>query len=219
MKKSVFSPVTSLLLSLSLALGILVCNMSDYGYLTTAHACGNGNGPATVVGETLTIDDALAPEGLVVHNIVVNGQFVENGIIAGSVRFVGGEVVNANGVIVGNEVPGGASSHDNDVQGGNETPCLNGVLVGNETPGANPGGNGAPTSNGVLVGNEIKITSGVIVSASGMAEGGTLTGDELTVTAGGIITGRNLILSGTTLNGGYINISGTITGIKITPAN
>jgi hypothetical protein len=215
-KKSFLSPVTSLLVSLSLALGILVCNMSDYGFLTTAHACGADGSGVTVIGQTWTLDQALAPNGVIVQNILVNGQIVEAGVIAGPVQLVSGSVVNANGVLVGNEEPGAATS-GTDAYGvlvGNEAPCLEGVLVGNEEPGAATSGTDA---YGVLVGNEINV-NGLIVSASGTASGGILTGDNISIT-GGLITGQNLLLSGATINGGFISMSGTITGVTTAPSN
>lgn len=216
MKKPFISPVTSLLVSLSLALGILVCNMSDYGLLTTAHACGADGSGLTVIGQTWTLNHALAPNGVTVQNILVNGQIVEAGVIAGSVQIVSGTVINANGVLVGNEEPGAASS-GTDAYGvlvGNEAPCVQGVLVGNEEPSAASSGANA---NGVLVGNEINI-NGLIVGASGTANGGILTGENISIT-GGLITGQNLLLSGATINGGFINMSGTITGGTTAPGN
>lgn len=237
-KKSRLSPVTSLLLSLSLALGILVCNLSDHGFLTVAQAravsCGSEGG-STVIGETLNLNDAVAPDGVAVHNVLVNGQLVEVGFIAGSVRFISGSVIGANGVIVSN---GGDPTTGNGVivsngDGGTESdgvvvsngsPCLDGVIVSNGD--GSTGTNGVIVSNGdgdtgphsVIVGDEIS-ASGYVVSASGTANGGTLTGDNLTITDSGVITGQNLLLSGTTIDGGFISVSGTITGISIAPAN
>ncbi|MFL6337326.1 MAG: hypothetical protein ACJ754_28840 [Pyrinomonadaceae bacterium] len=207
-------------MSLSLALGILVCNMSGYGFLTTAHACG-GSGGSTVIGNTLLINNALAPDGVAFRNILVNGQIIEAGVIAGPVQFVSSSVVNANGVIVGNEVPGAQPSGSDDygVLVGNEVPCTDGVLVGNEVPngggGAPVGGN--PATLGVLVGNELNV-NGLIVSSSGTATGGILTGDNLTV-SGGVITGQNLLISGSTIDGGFISMSGSITGVSTPSGN
>jgi hypothetical protein len=218
-KKAHLSPVTSLLMSLSLALGILVCNLSDYGFLTRVHA--SAGSCATVVGGALTIDNARAPNGVVVANIIVNGQLIEAGVIAGSVQLVNSDVTNANGIIVGN---GGDPTETDGIIVGNGAPCIDGIIVGNggdptQTDGIIVGNGGDPTvPNGIIVGNGIGV-SGYIVSASGTAIGGTLTGDNITVTDGGVITGHNLLLSGSTIDGGFINVSGTITGVSITPVN
>jgi hypothetical protein len=218
-KKPLLSPVTSLLLSLSLALGILVCNMSDYGFLTTAHACGGGD--STVTGGTLTLDNALAPDGVAFSNILVDGQIVEAGVIAGPVRFVSGSMVNSTGVLVGNEVssaqPSGSNTYG--VLVGNEAPCTAGVLVGNElTAGASiPLASGGAATLGVLVGNELTF-SGLIISSSGTANGGILTGDNISI-SGGVITGQNLLLSDSTVNGGFSTMSGTVTGVSAPSGN
>jgi hypothetical protein len=212
-KKTLLSPVTSLLVSLSIALGILVCNMTDYGLLTTAHACGSDGSSVTVLGESWTLDHALAPDGVAFQSIVVNGQILEAGVIASPVNFVSGSVVNAQGVLVGNEVggvqPPGTSS--NGVLVGNETPCMDGVLVGNE--GQISGSSTDP--KGVLVGNEVNVT-GVIVDSSGTASGGILTGDNISI-SNGVLTGQNLVLSGATLSGGVISMSGAITEVSTSP--
>jgi hypothetical protein len=217
-KKSFLSPVTSLVVSLSLALGILVCNMCDYGFLTTAHACDGG---VTVLGETMTLNNALAPNGVSFHNLLVNGQLIEAGVIAGPVQLVGGGVTNVNGVIVSN---GESEPAPNGVIVSNGGPCTNGVIVSN---GGETVTNGVIVSNGdgeqsagsaVTVSGEVSF-SGYIISASGTANGGTLTGDNISITEGGVITGENLLLSGTTIDGGFMNMSGDLTGVSGTPAN
>ncbi|MBV9924301.1 MAG: hypothetical protein JOZ96_04605 [Acidobacteria bacterium] len=79
------------------------------------------------------------------------------------------------------------------------------------------GGNEVP--NGVIVGGrevEAVSLSGATVNASGTAVGGELTGDGITINDG-VITGQNLLLSGTTIDGG--SISGTTEGISVPPSN
>ena len=200
-------------MSLSLALGILVSDLRGYKFLTSAHAQESPCGETPTTVDTLSLDNVLAPDGVAVHNIYVNGQLIESGVIANSVRFVDGSVVNADGVVVGNEGPADADG----VVVGNEAPCFNGVVVGNERPDDPGDGDGASGPDGVVVGNEANV-SGYIVNASGRANGGALTGDNINIT-NGVITGQNLLLSGSTIDGGIINITGTITGVNITPAN
>jgi hypothetical protein len=212
-KKAYISPVTSLLMSLSLALGILVSDLSGYRLLTSAHAqegtCGGPGGGETVVTDSVNITDGLILSGITVHNVTINGTVLEQAVIAGSVQLANATVVGspsviqANGVIVGSD-----------------TPCANGVIVGSDSPSPSGVivGSGGPTANGVIVGSDSPTPSlsGVTGEASGTADGGTLTGDNITV-ADGVITGQNLLLSGATIDQG--SVSGTITSISIPPAN
>lgn len=225
MKKVYLSPVTSLLMSLSLALGILVSDLSGYKFLTSAHAeenpCGGSDGGTPVITSTVFIADGVT-SGIVVRDLVVNGALVGGGVIASTVQLLASDVVEANGALVGggiNPTPNGAlvGGGDNPNPSGSneagETPCFNGALVGggdNPTPnGALVGGGIAPTSDEVTV-------SGAVVSASGTFSGGTLTGDDIVI-SGGVITGRNLVLNGATLDGG--SISGTVTSVSVSPSN
>ena len=214
MKRFFFSPVACLVMSLSLALGILVGDMGGLKLLTTAHA-EDSTCSGMVYGQQVTLEEGVAVSGIAVRDIYVNGQLVPEAVIAGRVQLVDSSVVNALGVIVGgNEVPNGV------IVGGREenvTPC--GVIVGgNEVPnGVIVGGNEVP--NGVIVGGrevEAVSLSGATVNASGTAVGGELTGDGITINDG-VITGQNLLLSGTTIDGG--SISGTTEGISVPPSN
>src|SRR5215204_398493 len=117
-------------MALSLILGILVSDLRGYRLLTRAHAqtspCASQGGGVTLVSETVDIGQGISLNGLAVRNVLVNGQLVPEGVIAGGVRLLGGEVNGANGVIVGND-----------------SPVINGVIVGNDAPTA---------ANGVIVG-------------------------------------------------------------------
>lgn len=220
MKKVYISPVASFLMSLSLALGILVSDLSGFSHLTRAQAQESGS-CGSVSSSTVVINSGVT-DGVLVRDIVVNGEMIAQGVIAGSVTIINSSVESANGVLVG----GGDSSETNSsgvlVGGGDNTssgsgsgsPCVNGVLVG--------GGDGAATTSGVLVGGGDKAESGQVsvdgadVNTSSTFVGGILTGDNIVVTDG-VITGQNLLLSGATIDGGSIN--GTVTAVRITPAN
>ncbi|HEX8292515.1 MAG TPA: hypothetical protein VF570_12210, partial [Pyrinomonadaceae bacterium] len=155
----------------SLALGILVSDLRGYRFLTSAHAQAR-----PCQGRGLHIGQGIGLSGITVRNIIVNGQLVEEGVIAGSVLVVDSTGYNVKGVIVGNDLPSA-----NGVIVGNDRPSANGVIVGND----------GPSANGVIVGNDRPSANGVIVGNDVIASGGTLTGDGVTVT-GGVITGQNL---------------------------
>jgi hypothetical protein len=198
-KKVHFSPVASLLMSLSLALGILVGDVGGFKFVASAHAQANdtcgGAGVGTIAGSPVLIANGIASGGIAVRDVLVNGELVAAGTIAGSVTIVGGDVAEANGVFVGGI--------------GVDDPSQAGVYVG-----------GAPCTSGVYVGGDTGGTEvslgGAALSSSGTAVGGTLTGDNITVT-NGVITGQNLLLSGTVIGGGFT--SGTFTSVQVTPVN
>jgi hypothetical protein len=209
-KKAYISPVTSLLMSLSLALGILVSDLRGYRLLTSAHAqqgspCGVSENDATVVSDTVNIEDGFILSGIAVRNVTVNGSVLDQAVIAGIVQISDATVVGSTSIIyTGGEVGAGQGG----VLVGSDSPCTNGVLVGSDSPAI----------NGVLVGSDSPspTLTGVTGSASGTAVGGMLTGDNITINDG-VVTGQNLLLSGATFNDG--SISGTITSISIRPIN
>jgi hypothetical protein len=203
-------------MSLSLALGILVGDLGGYELLTRAHAQGTTCGGTRAISSPVTIIAGIADGGIVVRDVLVNGELVAQGVIADSVRIVGGGIVRANGVFVGGDGGTATGARGGVFVGGDEgspSACANGVFVGGD------GGTGARTT-GVFVGgddgsNEVRL-GGATVSSSGAAIGGTLTGDNITVTDG-VITGQNLLLSGTIIDGG--SAGGTFTSVQITPVN
>ena len=217
MKKAHFSPMTTLLMSLSLALGILVSDLSGYRLLTRVHA------QEGTCGGSVIIQDGLILSGITVRNIVVNGSVLEQAVIAGSVQLIDATVegppigIEADGVIIGS---GDSPVSNGVIIGSGDRPCSNGVIIGS---GDRPVPNGViigsgdrPAPNGVIIGSGNATIYGMTGETTGTAVGGTLTGDNITITDG-LITGQNLLLSGTTINQG--SISGTITSVTITPAN
>jgi hypothetical protein len=227
-KKAYFSPVTTLLMSLSLALGILVSDLSGYKLLASAHAqegsC-DGQG-STLIGSTVFVNNGVANGGIAVRDIEVNGQLVAEGVIAGSVQLVNSTVEGASGVIVGGGtggpsgvIVGGGTGEGSISVGG--SPCIDGVIVGGGTGdpsgvivgGGTGDGNGGPS--GVIVGGGNLSVGDAFFNVSGTFVGGTLTGDGITVN-GGVITGQNLLLNGATIGG---SINGTIGSVNIWPVN
>ena len=154
MKKDHFSPVASLLMSLSLALGILVGDVGSFKLLTSAHA------QQSPCGESLNIEDGTVLSGITVRNVTVNGTVVEQAVVAGSVQLVDATLPGATGAIYANGVY---------VGGGGEEEGATGVYVG--------GGGEEEGATGVYVG-------GVAIVTPGAADGGTLTGDNIQVSNG-----------------------------------
>ena len=217
MKKVHFSPVASLLMSLSLALGILVGDVGSFKLLTSAHA------QQSSCGGSVNIEDGTALSGITVRNVAVNGTVLEQAVIASGVQLVDATLSGAtgafytNGVYVGGDegegttgvyVGGdeGAGTTGVYVGGDEGSPCVNGVYVG--------GDEGAGTTGVYVGGVATEGTTGVYVG--GVAVGGALTGDNIEV-VNGVITGQNLLLSGAALDGG--SIGGTSSSVTITPAN
>jgi hypothetical protein len=197
-------------MSLSLALGILVSDLRGYKFLTSAHAQEVPCGEPSDFGDTVQIGDGIILGGLEANGLFVNGQLVEYGVIAGSVRVINSTIVNAyetSGVVVGsgdNPTPpptgvvvGSGDDTPTEDGGGGGSPCVDGVVVG--------GGN-SPSPSGVVVGSgDAPKPTGVVVGG-GTVTGGLLTGDDITITDG-VITGANLVLTGATIQGGSIYIN------------
>lgn len=197
MKKAHLSPVTSLLVSLSLVAGILVCDLTGAKFSTTVQAQANpctarGNS-GTVVSNVVEITEGgTSVNGIALNNVQVAGQVITQAVITGSVQISASTVISdavivVNGVIVSDG-----------------TPCTNGVIV---SDGIAP--SGVIVSDGVTA-------SGVIVSDGIIATGGSLEGDDISI-EGGIVSGNNLRLVGSMLTGTSVRIGGIITGIRVTP--
>ena len=231
MKRTHLSPVTSLLVSLSLVVGILVCDIAGSRLLTAAHAqsgCASQGGSVNITGGVLT-------GGVYVRNVVANGQLIALAYIPGSVRIARGTITDANGIIVSDGRPdgiivsdGGPSSDPNGiiVSDGSGGIMADGIIVSDGGPCTADGiivSDGTPTgeSNGIIVSDGGRITvDGIIVSDGGgtTATGGTLSGDQVSV-ENGVVTGGNLSLTGATLNGGSMSFSGVITKVRVAPTN
>ena len=226
-KKNNFSPLTALLLSLSLGLGILVGAPSSLKLLTRVHAqestCGS-----VVTGSTVTINSGVINGGIYVRDITVNGELVAQAVIMGSLQIAQGDVVNADGALVGGGSPspsgalvgGGAPVSNGDSTGA--APCVDSIVV---SPFGALVGGGSPSPSGALVGGGAPVSGdgsaqvsvgGATINATGSFVGGELTGDDIVINDG-VITGQNLLLSGTTIEGG--SIQGTVTSVSISPAN
>lgn len=199
MKKAHLSPATSLLLSLSLVAGILVCDLTGTKFSTIVKAqsnpCSSGGTNSTVVSKVVEITDGgTSVEGIVLNNVQIAGQLIPQAVVPSSVQLSSITVVSDGGVVV------------NGVIVSDGTPCTNGVIVSDGV-----------TANGVIVSDGVT-ANGVIVSDGITATGGMLEGDNINV-EGGIVSGNNLRLVGSSLTGNSVRIGGIITGIRVAPTN
>lgn len=211
-KKAQLSPGTSLLVSLSLVLGIIVSDLCGYQFLNAARAGSKGQ------EKSVKINEGVALNSLTVHGLLIDGQVVARGVIAGDVRIVD-STVSAAGVVVGDTV-----STSGVVVG--DTVSTAGVVVGDTVSVAGVVVGDTVSVTGVVVGDTVS-TSGVVVGdqdqdpslsggASGLSgvvivggrsSGGMLTGDDITV-SNGVITGQNLVLTGANIKGGAVYAEG-----------
>ena len=203
MKRTKLSPVISLVVSLSLVVGILVSDLAGARLLTAAHAQTSGG----CAGQSsVRITRGLLSGGVVVHNVTVGGQLVALAYIPGSVQIARGSVGGVNGVIVSDGSPGAVEG----VIVSDGGPNRDGVIVSDGSPNAD--------RDGVIVSDGIT-ANGVIVSDGGsvIATGGTISGEGVSV-ENGVITGYNLVLRGATISGS-MGFNGTVTKIRVNPAH
>ncbi len=213
MKKVHLSPVTPLLVSFSLALGILVSDVRGYKFLTSAHAqevnpCGTLEGDATLFTGTMTVEDGLILSGITVRNINVNGNILEEASIAGNVQITSATVVGATGIIY---AEGEFAAEPNGVLVGSGRPCLNGVLVGSNGVLV---GSGSPSPNGVLVGSGVPSPNGVLVGSGSPSPNGVLVGSG-SPSPNGVLVGSNGVLVGSgspSPNGVLVGSNGVLVG-------
>ena len=240
-KKAHLSPVTSIAVSFSLALGILVSDVCGSRFLTAARAGNNSCHGKKVSSKHIKINNGIVHDGVAVRRVTVNGQVVHHGVIASSVIINDMTAPGVKGVLVGDNgpAPAGAASGDGSVcrdgvlVGDNSPVAITGVLVGDNSPvaitGVLVGDNSPVATNGVLVGDNSPTpetginaegihVSGAVVSIGGTASGGVLVGDNITI-SNGVITGENLVLTGSRVKGGHVSVVGSTAEVQISPAN
>jgi hypothetical protein len=205
-KRTHLSPAASLVVSLSLVVGILVCDIAGSRLLTAAHAQSGCSGQ----GSSVNINEGVLTGGVVVRNVVVGGQLVALAYVPGSVQVVRGTIVSdgsTDGIIVSD----GVSAQGIIVSDGST--CTNGIIVSDGSPSG--GTQGIIVSDGLSVAGD-----GIIVSDGGgtAATGGTLSGDGIIV-SDGIVTGANLRLTDATIVGGSMRFNGVLKKVRVAPAN
>jgi hypothetical protein len=180
-KRTQLSPVTSLLVSLSLVVGILVCDLAGAHALPAAHA----QTSAAQVFHQVTVPAAtLAGSVIAAKGVVINGV-ATNAVFLGGVRVSNSVVQASGGVYVSGAFPSGVGDiepHDGAFPSGVGDPDL--------VDGAFPSG----------VGGTVEIDGAFpsgIISSNGALEviGGRLEGSNIQVT-NGVVSGENLVLVG-----------------------
>src|SRR5687767_12705627 len=168
--------MTSLMVSFSLAFGILVSDLRGYRVLTSAHAQSNSCSGTPVATRHARVSYGLVLGGIHFRTIRVDGHVITHGVIASDVRIEDTTIVGANGLIDGGGgvsvngalVGDGSPVATNGALVGDNSPCTNGALVGDGSPAATNGalvGDGSPVAtNGALVGDGSPAPTSAILS-------------------------------------------------------
>jgi hypothetical protein len=228
LKKGKLSPTAALLVSLSLAFGILVSDLVGFAVLTAARAqagsCSEHGGRASLVNNVVRINDGLVLNGIVFRGLNVEGRVIGEGVIAGSVRVVNSTLVGGAhgasfpgfpGVIVSDGHPGTSG-----VIVGSGSPSLAGVIVGSGSPsltGVIVGSGDAPQAgatsvctDGVIVGSGSPSLAGVIVGSGSPSLSGVIVGSGDAPQAAGEVG-----VTGAVIIGGGAAAGGVLTGDNI----
>jgi len=201
-----FSPFKPLAISLSLALGILVADVTSRPLVQPVGAQTSPDcsqlmtvknvpvGTSVAVTEGTVTGSKITARGVIVSGEEVDGVFETDVTLINGV-IVSGEVVLADGLAVNSEI----------------TPCVNGVIVSGEVL----------STYGVIVsGEETEVTGGGEPGADGSPTyeivGGTVQGDNLRV-EGGVIRGENLRVVGGYVVGDGIQLSGASMSVSLAP--
>lgn len=218
MKKGHSSPVTSLLVSLTLTGGILVAGLTNGRVVPGARAQVNSGGATTLMAHNGTLAGGLInARGVIVNGVAINGVFagrlgIDNSLLESACGISGsGDGVYILGAYPSGNAADGPSGTNGAYPSGNaasDAPSTNGAYPsGNlsDAPtgpnGAYPSGNSpsdAPSINGAYPSGNIygAYPSGNTYVGSGLEVfGGVLEGDQIRV-ANGVITGRNLRVVG-----------------------
>jgi hypothetical protein len=203
-----FSPIKPLAVSLVLAFGILVADLTGRPLVPTSRAqdpadCAQVTTVQNVpVGTSVPVADATLSDSVIsARGVIVSGEDTD-GVFDGDVRLINGVIVSgedivADGVAVSNET----------------TPCaLRGVIVSGEVLSA----------YGVIVSGEVSISAEeeqpTTTSSTATLEivGGTVEGDNVRV-ENGVIRGDNLRVVGAYVTGNAVRLSGASISVQVAP--
>lgn len=194
MKKKILSPVASVVMSLSLAFGILVADLTSSAVVPAAAAQTAGyNGGAGIISDAVLVGNQITAQGVLVNGVPTDGVF------AGSVRIVQGAVYNGDvpaerGVIISGDVvppekgviisgdiaPPDTLLGDDSLLAAGTSSSKDGVIISGDV---------APSLTGVIISGDIR--------QAGMTQviGGVVEGDNVQV-INGVISGSNLRVVG-----------------------
>jgi hypothetical protein len=213
-KRILLSPVTTLLMSLTLVVGILVCDLTGLRDLPAASAQTSASRSVSVAR---LAGGVIAAKGVVINGVATDAVFlggveVSNSVVdagRGITRFGTGGVYilgaypSGNPDDVGGAYPSGDPDDVNGAYPSGEIDPVSGAYPSGEIDpvnGAYPSGEIDPANGAYPSGNPEDVggayPSGVIYGSGGLeVVGGTLQGSNIQVT-NGVITGENLVLVG-----------------------
>jgi hypothetical protein len=216
-KRILLSPVTTLLMSLSLVVGILVCDLTGLRALPAASA---QTGASRSVSAARLAGGVIAAKGVVINGVATDAVFLGGVKVSNSVLDAGRGITRlgaagTGGVYILGAYPSGnpddvngayPSGNPDDVNGaypsGEIDPVSGAYPSGEIDPvnGAYPSGNPDDVNGAYPSGNPDDVSgaypSGVIYGGGGLeVVGGTLQGTNIQVT-NGVITGEDLVLVG-----------------------
>jgi hypothetical protein len=202
-KRILLSPVTTLLMSLSLVVGILVCDLTGLRALPAASA--QTTGAVRSVSVARLAGGVIAAKGIVVNGVATDAVFLGGVTVSNSVVDAGCGItrLGAGGAYILGAYPSG---DPDDVGGaypsGDPDPVSGAYPSGDPDPvsGAYPSGDPDPVSGAYPSGDPDDVNgaypSGVIYGGGGLEViGGTLQGSNIQVT-NGVVSGENLVLVG-----------------------
>lgn len=197
-----FSPIKPLAVSLALALGILVADLTGRPLVPAAEAQDSSDctGQFAVkgvpVGTAVPISEGTLKGGpIALRGVIVSGDEVD--------AIVDGDLLIADGVLFGDDTV----RADGLVVDGGATPCTNSVIVSGEVVSA----------FGVIVsGDDEGSNDGPGAPAEFEVFGGTIEGDNLRV-EGGVLRGDNLRLVGGHVKGSSLRVVGASISVTIAP--
>jgi hypothetical protein len=204
-KRILLSPVTTLLMSLSLVVGILVCDLTGLRALPAASA---QTGAVRSVSVATLAGGVIAAKGVVINGVATDAVFLGSVTVSNSVIDAGRGItrfgaLGASDFYVLGAYPSGDPEPVNGAYPSGDPDPVNGAYPsGDPEPvnGAYPSGDPDPVNGAYPSGDPDPVNgaypSGVIYGGGGLEViGGTLQGSNIQVT-NGVISGENLVLVG-----------------------
>lgn len=195
MKRIHLSPVTSLLVSLSLVLGILVSDLTGLRVLSTVKAettlipVSAGRLASNLIEVKGVMVDGVATDALIEGGVGLGDAFIDSGCGVTPVGYTStGDAVYAIGGFTGATTEGVFTSGN--VNGvftsgnvaGSDEGTTNGVFTSGNLSGDDEGGtNGVFTSGNVYVGDTLRVTGGSLSGTDVQVNNGVISGSDLAV--------------------------------------
>jgi hypothetical protein len=196
-KRFHLSPVTTLVVSLSLVVGILVSGLTDSVVPVAKAQTGSAETPrvAPVRSTIMVGNSGVAASRIIFKGVAIDGVPTDAVLEGGHIRLVNGVIISGESPVSENLVVSGVVS-DNPLD-------TDGVIISGEIVGGSP-----DSLDGVIISGEIQKPEGVTVNSitaptdAVVVTGGILEGDDVNVTDGIIISGTNITVTGATVSAG-----------------